>query len=194
MTLPKRHSSAPFCLSFRSEAESASVFALAPALSEGVGGFSPPVSLVESRGFSPGIFFRIMPLKIPSKSVVSSPSTPENLNNLRRINHLPPKNTWHSSYPPIAILKVGGKSIAECTVEPARGIRNPREPLSNNPFVFLYLTCNSSLMKTLQTNSCILMIPAILAAGGGGGRVQERMLHAIALPPNPVPCILNLGS
>ena len=169
MTLPKRHSSAPFCLSFRSEAESASVFALAPALSEGVGGFSPPVSLVESRGFSPG-------------------------NNLRRINHLPPKNTWHSSYPPIAILKVGGKSIAECTVEPARGIRNPREPLSNNPFVFLYLTCNSSLMKTLQTNSCILMIPAILAAGGGGGRVQERMLHAIALPPNPVPCILNLGS
>ena len=39
---------------------------------------------------------------------LSSPSTLQNPSNHHPNNHLPPKNSWHSSFPPTRIIEVGG--------------------------------------------------------------------------------------
>ncbi len=40
---------------------------------------------------------------------LSSPSTPKNHPNSHQLNHINPKNSWHSSFPPTRTIKVRGK-------------------------------------------------------------------------------------
>jgi hypothetical protein len=45
--------------------------------------------------------------------MLSSPCALQKSHNQQRINHFHPKNSWHSSYAPVATIKVGGLSIVE---------------------------------------------------------------------------------
>jgi len=47
----------------------------------------------------------------PQQIPLSSPSTPKNPHNHHSINHLPKKNSWHSSYAPLDTLNIWIKSI-----------------------------------------------------------------------------------
>ena len=49
----------------------------------------------------------------PQQNRVSSPCAPQKSPNPHRTNHFPPKNTWHSSFPPTRIIKVGGNMSRE---------------------------------------------------------------------------------
>jgi hypothetical protein len=52
----------------------------------------------------------IRPPQKPQKILMSSPSEPKNPNNPSPINHFPPKNSWHSSFPPTRIIKSVSKN------------------------------------------------------------------------------------
>jgi hypothetical protein len=58
---------------------------------------------------------------------MSSPSTPENPPNSLRINHIPKKNSWHSSYAPLDTINIWIKSI-EGSFD--RAERDSRRPLA----------------------------------------------------------------
>ena len=61
----------------------------------------------EAEWRDPRIFFPQKPQQIR----MSSPSTPKNPHNYRLINHIPKKNSWHSSYAPLDTINIWIKSI-----------------------------------------------------------------------------------
>jgi hypothetical protein len=91
-----------FCLSFRSAAIAgrARVYAcrIEPSLYVFASSIAPAIEDA-----------KIFPQK-PQQIPLSSPSTPKNPANHHPINHIPPKNSWHSSYAPSCIIEVVEKT------------------------------------------------------------------------------------
>jgi hypothetical protein len=76
--------------------------------------------LLPDAGFSPShppvgraIFLQIFP-----QIRLSSPYDGEKSDKSRSINHLPPKNTWHSSYAPTRIMEVVEKIFSQVQTRP----------------------------------------------------------------------------
>jgi hypothetical protein len=91
----------------------------------------PHISILRC-GFQPQPAAAFFFCQKPQQNRVSSPSTPQNPPNSHQLNHINPKNSWHSSFPPPRIIKaVGNKqtrpiSRAFAFNEPPQTIANQR--------------------------------------------------------------------
>ncbi len=63
---------------------------------------------------------------------MSSPSNPKNPHNPHRTNYFPPKNSWHSSYAPLATLNIWIKSIEGSFDRAEIDLHRPLAPLFLN--------------------------------------------------------------
>jgi hypothetical protein len=77
---------------------------------------------------APEDFFREFRRKIR----MSSPSTPKKFHNQHHINHLPPKNSWHTSYASLATINIWIKSIEGSFDRAEIDLRRPLEPFFLN--------------------------------------------------------------
>jgi hypothetical protein len=68
----------------------------------------------------------------PQQIRLSSPSTPQNPLNQHQLNHFPNKNSWHSSYAPLATINIWIKSIEGSFDRAEINFRRPLAPLFLN--------------------------------------------------------------
>jgi len=111
----------------------------------------------------------------PQQIRMSSPSMPENPHNQHRINHFPPKNSWHSSYAPTRRIKVV-ENKSSPTICFWRTIRA-------HPICFDNFIVNSFILTTLAAHQpdrsfkINQLHPKYPREGGGGrGRTNNEQM------------------